>query len=46
MTKILSVSISPDDLHTIDNYCKNNSINRSLFVVRACLKAIPKVKKK
>lgn len=46
MTKILSISISSDDLYTIDNYCKNNSINRSLFVVKACLKAIPKKEKK
>ena len=46
MTKILSISISPDDLHIIDHYCKNNSINRSDFVVKTCIKAIQKVKKK
>lgn len=44
--KFLSISLDPDSLYKIDNYCKNKSLNRSAFICKTVLEKINKEEKK
>lgn len=44
--KFLSISLSPDDYHLIDKFCKNNSLNRSDFLRKCAVDKINKEIKK
>lgn len=46
MTKMISISIGSEELHILDMYCKNNSINRSRFIVVTVLDKIKRSKQK
>lgn len=45
MTKMISISIGSDELYILDQYCKNNSINRSRFIVKTILDKIKRSQK-
>ena len=36
----INISISPEDLHLIDDYCKATGIKRSTFLTRSALKEV------
>lgn len=46
MTKMISISIGSDELHILDQFIKNNSLNRSRFIVVTVLEKIKRVKQK
>jgi metal-responsive CopG/Arc/MetJ family transcriptional regulator len=42
MTKMFSISIGAEELNVLDQYVKNNSLNRSRFIVTTLLEKIKK----
>ena len=42
MTKMISISIDPDDLYLLDQYVKSNNLNRSKFIVSTIISKIKK----
>lgn len=46
MTKMISISIGSEELYILDQYCKNNSLNRSRFIVVTVLDKIKRAKQK
>lgn len=46
MVKMISISIDPDDLYLLDQYVKNNSLNRSKFIVSTIISKIKKSQEK